>query len=179
MTYKARVTVKEYMTARNITAYKVAQVSRGTISRNAVYALSRGEVDRVDLGTLGKLAGVLEYLTGEHVTVDALLTLDRVDDALPAPAKAAQRVQKKAALPSGLSAAQRRVVVSLQKGHRLMGAIKYYTGGKRRWNIFESLEHPALYPVAESTVLSLERLGVIERIKSAGHSWRECRLTAE
>lgn len=76
-TYTARVTFRELLEARGLTAYRVALAGRGTVSRNAVYALARGEAERVDLGTLGKLAGVLEQLTGEPVAVAELLTLER------------------------------------------------------------------------------------------------------
>ena len=76
-TYTARVTFRELLEARGLSAYRVAKAGRGTVSRNAVYALARGEADRLDLGTLGKLAGLLERLTGERVTVGELLTLER------------------------------------------------------------------------------------------------------
>lgn len=76
-TYTARVTFRELLDARGLTAYRVAAEGRGEVSRNAVYALARGEADRVDLGTLGKLAGLLERLTGERVAVSDLLTLER------------------------------------------------------------------------------------------------------
>ncbi len=75
--YTARVTFRELLEARGLTAYRVVQAARGSVSRNAVYALARGNADRVDLGTLGKLAGVLECLTGDRVTVGDLLTLER------------------------------------------------------------------------------------------------------
>lgn len=75
--YTARVTFRELLKARGLSAYRVAAEGRGTVSRNAVYALARGEADRVDLGTLGKLAELLERLTGERVTVGDFLTLER------------------------------------------------------------------------------------------------------
>lgn len=71
------MTFRELLEARGLTAYRVATEGRGSVSRNAVYALARGDADRVDLGTLGKLAGVLERLTGDRVTVADLLTLER------------------------------------------------------------------------------------------------------
>lgn len=75
--YTARVTLGELLEARGLSAYRVAEEGKGTVSRNAVYALARGDADRVDLGTLGKLAGLLERLTGQQVTVSDLLTLER------------------------------------------------------------------------------------------------------
>ena len=76
-TYTARVTFRELLEARGLTAYRVMSEGRGEVSKNAVYALARGDVDRVDLGTLGKLAGLLERLTGERVEVSDLLTFER------------------------------------------------------------------------------------------------------
>lgn len=75
--YTARVTLRELLEARGLTAYRVATQGRGTVSRNAVYALASGKADRVDLRTLGKLAEVLERLTGERVTAADLLSLER------------------------------------------------------------------------------------------------------
>jgi len=76
-TYAARVTLRDFLERHGLTAYRVALEGRGTVSRNAVYALARGDVDRVDLGTLGKLAGLLERLTGTRVTLADLMTLER------------------------------------------------------------------------------------------------------
>ncbi|QLG10700.1 helix-turn-helix transcriptional regulator [Deinococcus sp. D7000] len=75
--YRAKVTFREFLADRGLSAYRVATAGRGVVSRNAVYALARGEANRVDLGTLGKLAGLLEQLTGHRVTVGDLLTLER------------------------------------------------------------------------------------------------------
>ena len=75
--YAARVTLGDFLRAHDLTAYKLAAAGRGTVSRNAVYALARGEADRVDLGTLSKLAALLEQLTGKRITLGDLLTLDR------------------------------------------------------------------------------------------------------
>lgn len=75
--YAARVTLGEFLKAEGLTAYRLAAAGKGTVSRNAVYALARGEADRIDLGTLGKLAAVLEQLTGKRITLGDLLTLER------------------------------------------------------------------------------------------------------
>lgn len=76
-TYAARVTLGDFLRAEGLTAYKLAAAGRGMVSRNAVYALARGEADRVDLGTLSKLAALLEQLTGKRITLGDLMTLDR------------------------------------------------------------------------------------------------------
>lgn len=75
--YAVRVTLGNFLRAHGLTAYRLAAAGRGTVSRNTVYALARGEADRVDLGTLSKLAELLEELTGKRVTLGDLMTLDR------------------------------------------------------------------------------------------------------
>ena len=75
--YTARVTVREWLKQHRLSAYRLAVKGWGEISRTAVHALAWGEADRVDLGTLGRLAGLLERLTDERVSVGDLLTLER------------------------------------------------------------------------------------------------------
>ncbi|MFK7602089.1 helix-turn-helix domain-containing protein [Deinococcus sp. SM5_A1] len=75
--YTARVTFRELLELRGLSAYRVATAGQGIVSRNAVYSLARGDANRVDLGTLGKLAGLLEHLTGYRVTAGDLLVLER------------------------------------------------------------------------------------------------------
>lgn len=71
------MTLGEFLRGHGLTAYRLAAEARGIVSRNSVYALARGEAERVDLGTLGKLAGLLEGLTGDRVNLGDLLTLER------------------------------------------------------------------------------------------------------
>jgi hypothetical protein len=52
----------------------LAQAARGRVSRGTVYALARGTVTRVDLGTLGAVMTTLEELTGEAVNAADLLS---------------------------------------------------------------------------------------------------------
>ncbi|WP_216325977.1 helix-turn-helix domain-containing protein [Deinococcus aestuarii] len=66
-------TLKRYLNTHGLTAYRLAQATEGRVSRRTVYALARGEVTRVDLGTLGAVITALEELTGEEVTPADLL----------------------------------------------------------------------------------------------------------
>lgn len=67
-------TLNSYLKAHGLTAYRLAEAARGRVSRGTVYALARGNVSRVDLGTLGAVITALEELTGESVTPADLLT---------------------------------------------------------------------------------------------------------
>ena len=75
--YRGRITLGEFLKANDLTAYRLAAEGRGIVSRNSVYTLARGEGDRVDLGTLSKLAELLEQLTGKPITLGDMLTLER------------------------------------------------------------------------------------------------------
>ena len=63
----------DYIEAHDLTAYKLAQKTEGQVARGSIYALARGDVKRLDLGTLSAVMGALEELTGERVTFDDLL----------------------------------------------------------------------------------------------------------
>lgn len=76
-------TLKRFLTAHGLTAYRLAQAAEGHVSRRTVYALARGEVTRVDLGTLGALITALEGLTGEEVTPADLLAAVTVPEPDP------------------------------------------------------------------------------------------------
>ena len=67
-------TLRQYLTAHGLSAYRLAQAARGRVSERTVYALARGEASRVDLGTLGAVMSTLEELTGEPVSPADLLT---------------------------------------------------------------------------------------------------------
>lgn len=60
-------TLKQYLKAHGLSAYKLARAARGRVSERTVYALARGEASRVDLSTLGAVISTLEELTGEPV----------------------------------------------------------------------------------------------------------------
>lgn len=68
------MTLGRYLKAHGLTAYRLAEAARGRVSRGTVYALARGSVARVDLGTLGAVMTALEELTGEPVSPGDLLT---------------------------------------------------------------------------------------------------------
>lgn len=66
-------TLRHYLTAHGLSAYRLAQAARGRVSERTVYALARGEASRVDLSTLGAVISTLEELTGEPVSPGDLL----------------------------------------------------------------------------------------------------------
>ena len=68
-----RVTLKEYLKHRNLSAYRLAQATTGRVAERTVYALARPGVKRIDLETLGVVIEALEELTGEPVTPNDLL----------------------------------------------------------------------------------------------------------
>ncbi len=67
-------TLKRYLDAHGLTAYRLAQAARGRVSPRTVYALARGSATRVDLNTLGAVITTLEELTGQEVAPADLLT---------------------------------------------------------------------------------------------------------
>lgn len=66
--------LRAYLDAHDLTAYRLAEAARGRVSRGTVYAMARGSASRVDLGTLGAVITTLEELTGLEVTPADLLT---------------------------------------------------------------------------------------------------------
>ena len=66
-------TLRQYLRAHGLSTYRLAQAARGRVSERTVYALARGEVSRVDLGTLGAVISTLEELTGKSVSPADLL----------------------------------------------------------------------------------------------------------
>lgn len=76
--YKTRVTLGETLSRLGVSAYRLADAGAGTVSRNSVYRMAAGRVDRVDLGTVEKLAELLEQLSGERVTLADIVTLERL-----------------------------------------------------------------------------------------------------
>ena len=68
-----QLTLKAYLDAHNLTAYRLAEAAQGRVSRGTVYALARGSAARVDLGTLGAVITTLEELTGHEVNPADLL----------------------------------------------------------------------------------------------------------
>jgi len=76
-------TLKTFLEAHGLSAYRLAQASQGRVNRGTVYALARGGVSRVDLGTLGAVITTLEELTGQVVTPGDLLVAVTVEAPLP------------------------------------------------------------------------------------------------
>lgn len=69
-----QLTLRHYLDTHGLSAYRLAEAAGARVSRGTVYALARGDVTRVDLGTLGAVITTLEELTGEQVTPGDLLT---------------------------------------------------------------------------------------------------------
>lgn len=68
--------VGEILTAHNLTAYKLAGQLHGKVNRNSIYAIARGDTERVDRATLAHLLAGLEELTGTRYTVADLLAYE-------------------------------------------------------------------------------------------------------
>lgn len=67
-----------YLTAHNLTAYKVAKQMGGMTRVPTVYRMADGDrpISRVDLGTLAEVLVALRQLTGETVDIGDLLEFD-------------------------------------------------------------------------------------------------------
>ena len=76
--YTARLTVAACLEARGLSAYQVAMSGLGTgaLDRGTAYRLARGDVRRVDLGSLEAIAGIVHALTGQPVALGELLSLE-------------------------------------------------------------------------------------------------------
>ena len=61
------------LAAHNLTAYRLAEETKGIVNRNTVYSIARGDATRVDLGTLFGVIRTLTRLTGQPVTPNDLL----------------------------------------------------------------------------------------------------------
>lgn len=65
--------VGEVLREHGLTAYKLAAELSGKVNRNSVYAIARGDTERVDRSTLAALLDALKALTGQAYTVADLL----------------------------------------------------------------------------------------------------------
>lgn len=76
--YAARFRLREECEARGLSLYTVSMsgYAQGTIDKDTVYRLARGDTRRLDLRTLEVLAGILHALTGEACGVSDLLALE-------------------------------------------------------------------------------------------------------
>lgn len=73
-------TLKSYLDANDLSAYKLVQAAK--VSPTTVYALARGDHERVSLEVLDKVLAGLERLTGRPATLTDVL--DREPDPEPA-----------------------------------------------------------------------------------------------
>lgn len=67
-----RLRTPELLAARQMTAYRLAQMSGGRISQSAAYRLASGQFTSVTAATLAALCDVLEVGPGELLTRDPL-----------------------------------------------------------------------------------------------------------
>lgn len=76
--YRARVRLREECEARGLSVYTVSMsgYAQGTVDKDTVYRLARGDTSRIDLSTLEVLAGILHALTGEPCGIADLLALE-------------------------------------------------------------------------------------------------------
>lgn len=65
--------VGDVLREHGLTAYKLAAELSGKVNRNSVYAIARGDTERVDRSTLAALLEALNALTGQTYTVADLL----------------------------------------------------------------------------------------------------------
>ncbi|MFC3833863.1 MULTISPECIES: helix-turn-helix domain-containing protein [Deinococcus] len=65
--------VGDILREHGLTAYKLAAELHGKVNRNSVYAIARGDTERVDRTTLSALLEALRTLTGQKYTVADLL----------------------------------------------------------------------------------------------------------
>ena len=77
---KVELALKAYLASNNLSAYRLAQATKGRVSERTIYSLARGGVSRIDLGTLGRVLTALETLTGHPVGPVDLLGVTEVDE---------------------------------------------------------------------------------------------------
>ena len=62
-----------------LTAYKLAAELHGRVNRNSVYAIARGDTERVDRSTLAAVLEALRTLTGQRYSVADLLSYEETN----------------------------------------------------------------------------------------------------
>ena len=70
--------LKDYLTRHNLSVYALTQTA--DVAPNTVYALARGEHERISLDVFDKVLAGLERLTGEPVGVADLLERESTPD---------------------------------------------------------------------------------------------------
>jgi hypothetical protein len=68
-----RLNLGQYLQDHQITAYRLVQEVEGKVSPNTVYALARKPAQRIDLNTVSEVLHALERLTGEAVSIAAVV----------------------------------------------------------------------------------------------------------
>ena len=83
MTYPGAVIrwrIPDILKKHDISAYNLASRLAGKVNRNSVYAIAKGDPERVDRNTLNNLVIVLRDLTGNQ-TLNVGALLEFVEDA--------------------------------------------------------------------------------------------------
>ena len=79
-----KLVLGRFLSAHNITRYRLAAAVRGRVSQSAVYALTQSDqTRRIDLGTLAVVLSGLRELTGEEVQLQDIF--EEVEDDAPNP----------------------------------------------------------------------------------------------
>jgi hypothetical protein len=133
--------------AHDITAYRLNVACGGTPNRNAIYAMAKGEVQRVDIDSLSALITALRTLTGKPLTVSDLLEYQEPATTAPEPAATPARDQSDRQGTAGTESENGAPAPT----ERLTAAGVPYTGDEETDAILN--EHPDI----------LERIARIER----------------
>ena len=67
-----KICLSDYLSDQGISAYRLAKETQGKAARNSIYALARGDMQRVDLETLNTVMQALENMTGQAPSFDDL-----------------------------------------------------------------------------------------------------------
>ncbi len=65
--------LREYLDTHGVSAYKLAELSNGRLSRTGIYRLTADDLKAIRFESLGVLIPALRELTGEQVEVSDLL----------------------------------------------------------------------------------------------------------
>lgn len=72
--------VGELLRQHGLSVYRLAAELNGQVNRNSLYAIARGDTERVDRATLAALLSSLRALTGRTYTVADLLEYTAAED---------------------------------------------------------------------------------------------------
>ncbi len=68
-----KLRLKQYLAKHQLSAYRLVKETKGKVARGGIYALARGDMQRLDLDTLDSVMEALESLTGEDLSFNDLL----------------------------------------------------------------------------------------------------------